>query len=122
MPKTSLVEHPPLIAQSKTLWQHKPVRMPKLEIAGAADGRGRCAIVTTMKDEGPFILEWLAYHRAIGFDDFLVYTNECSDGTDTLLELLQSKGIVQHRDNPYRDMGLKPQHAALQSAEQEDVI
>ncbi|MCJ8336625.1 MAG: glycosyltransferase family 2 protein, partial [Epibacterium sp.] len=122
VPKTSLVEHPPLIAQSKTLWQHKPVRMPKLEIAGAADGRGRCAIVTTMKDEGPFILEWLAYHRAIGFDDFLVYTNECSDGTDTLLELLQSKGIVQHRDNPYRDMGLKPQHAALQSAEQEDVI
>jgi hypothetical protein len=122
VPKTSLIEHPPLIEQSETLWQHKPVRMPNSEITGAVDGRGRCAIVTTMKDEGPFILEWLAYHRAIGFNDFLVYTNDCSDGTDTLLELLQSKGILQHRNNPYRKMGLKPQHAALQSAEHEDLI
>ena len=31
-------------------------------------------IVTTMKNEGPFILEWLAYHRAIGVDDFLINT------------------------------------------------
>ena len=122
VPKTSLIEHPPLVEQSRVFWRKKPVRMPKLKTAGVCDGRRRCAIVTTMKDEGPFILEWLAYHRAIGFDDVLVYTNDCSDGTDAMLELLQSKGIVQHRVNPYRSMGLKPQHAALQSAEQEDLI
>ena len=122
VPKTSLIEHAALVEQSETFWQHKPLRMPKLEISVSKDGRGRCAIVTTMKDEGPFILEWLAYHRAIGFDDFLVYTNDCSDGTDTMLQLLQSKGILQHRDNPYRKMGLKPQHAALQAAEHEDLI
>jgi len=122
VPKTSLIEHPPLLHDSETLWGHNPVRMPELEIDTRAKGRGRCAIVTTMKNEGPFILEWLAYHRAIGFDDIIVYTNDCSDGTDTMLEMLQSKGIVQHRDNKFREMDLKPQHAALQSAEDEDVI
>ncbi|RMD46539.1 MAG: glycosyltransferase family 2 protein [Alphaproteobacteria bacterium] len=75
-----------------------------------------------MKNEGPFILEWIAYHRAIGVTDFLVYTNDCTDGTDTLLSILERKGVVQHRDNPFRSMGLKPQHAALQAAEREAVV
>lgn len=122
VPKTSLIEQPQLLSMAQELWHHDPVRMPELEIEGPTEGRGRCAIVTTMKNEGPFILEWIAHHRAIGFDDILVYTNDCTDGTDTLLELLQSKGIVQHRDNKFRDMDLKPQHAALQSAEEEAVI
>ncbi|WP_289082447.1 glycosyltransferase family 2 protein [uncultured Sulfitobacter sp.] len=122
VPKTSLVEHPPLLEQSVNLWGHDPVRMPEVEIEDIPNKRGRCAIVTTMKNEGPFILEWIAYHRAIGFDDFIVYTNDCTDGTDTMLALLQDKGIVQHRENPYREMNLKPQHAALQAAEEEDII
>jgi len=122
VPKASLIEQPDLLNLSKKTFGYKPSRLPKLKLKNVATGRGRCAIVTTMKNEGPFILEWLAYHRAIGVDDFLVYTNECSDGTDTMLSLLQSKGLLQHRDNPYRDNGLKPQHAALQAAETEPVI
>lgn len=121
-PKTALVEHAPLVQMAHGFWDHAPVRMPKLEVETKTHGRGRCAIVTTMKNEGPFILEWLAYHRAIGFDDFLIYTNDCSDGTDSMLDLLQKKKLVQHRDNPYRQMNLRPQHAALQSAEHEQVV
>ncbi len=75
-----------------------------------------------MKNEGPFILEWLAYHRVIGVEGFLVYTNDCTDGTDTFLDLLQEKGYVQHRDNPFKSTDLKPQHAALQAAENEPTI
>ncbi|MBD3764686.1 MAG: glycosyltransferase family 2 protein [Rhodobacterales bacterium] len=75
-----------------------------------------------MKNEGPFILEWLAYHRMIGVQDFLIYTNDCTDGTDTMLQMLQDKGLVQHRENPFRETGLKPQHAALQAAESEPVM
>jgi len=77
----------------------------------------RVLIVTTMKNEGPFILDWLAYHRAIGVTDFLVYTNDCDDGTDGFLDCLATKGIVEHRDNPFRKMDAKPQHAALRDAE-----
>lgn len=122
VPKTSLVESDALVARAEGYFNHNPVRMPEDKLDKVPKGRGRCAIVTTMKNEGPFILEWLAYHRAIGFDDIIVYTNDCTDGTDTMLDMLQAKGIVQHRDNKFQDMGLKPQHAALQSAEKEKVI
>src|SRR6056297_2494354 len=122
VPKTALIEDDRLLELSKKTFGHKPVRVPDVERRQVQKGRGRRAIVTTMKNEGPFILEWLAYHRAIGFDDFLVYTNDCSDGTDTMLSLLEKKGYVQHRENPYRDMQSKPQHAALKVAEDEAVI
>jgi len=81
----------------------------------------RVMIVTTMKNEGPFILEWLAYHRAIGVTDFLIYTNDCTDGTETMFDLLQARGLVEHRENPFRNTDLKPQHAALQDAETTDM-
>ncbi|MGB8813172.1 MAG: glycosyltransferase family 2 protein, partial [Paracoccaceae bacterium] len=83
-PKTSLIEDAGLLALSETVFGHKPIRPPisraKAAPKAAAAG-GRTAIVTTMKNEGPFILEWIAYHRMIGVDDFLIYTNDCSDGT-----------------------------------------
>ncbi|MDX8348952.1 glycosyltransferase family 2 protein [Cognatiyoonia sp. IB215446] len=120
VPKTSLVEDDVLLVQAKDYFKHDPVRVP--EVAPLEVQNDRSAIVTTMKNEGPFILEWLAYHRAIGFDDFLVYTNDCSDGTDTMLRMLMQKGLVQHRENPYRQMDLRPQHAALQAAEDEPLI
>ena len=100
----------------------KPVRIPEEKLERSKNKTLKTTIVTTMKNEGPFILEWLAYHRVIGVDDFLVYTNDCTDGTDTMLDMLQEKGIVQHRDNPFRDSDLKPQHAALQAADDEPVI
>ncbi len=121
VPKSSLVENSDLKAIAR-VWGAKPVRMPKEKTPSKADQNDSVTIVTTMKNEGPFILEWLAYHRAIGVDNFLVYTNDCDDGTDTLLELLQDKGFVQHRDNRFRETGLKPQHAALASAEKEPLI
>ncbi|MPQ94108.1 glycosyltransferase family 2 protein [Thioclava sp. JE_KL1] len=125
-PKTSLVEDERLLHLSRDIWGFKPVRPPVSKVKDApaqAVEAGRTAIVTTMKNEGPFILEWIAYHRAIGVDDFLVYTNDCTDGTDTMLDLLQAKGYVQHRENPFRTMvDMKPQHAALAAAENEPVI
>ncbi|MCB2132495.1 MAG: glycosyltransferase family 2 protein, partial [Rhodobacteraceae bacterium] len=125
-PKTSLIEDPDLIDLATRAFGHMPVRPPVSEsrsTALPATAAGRTCIITTMKNEGPFILEWLAYHRAIGVDDFLVYTNDCTDGTDRLLDILQARGLVQHRDNPFRSMpGLRPQHAALQAAESEPLF
>jgi hypothetical protein len=120
-PKTALVEDAGLLALSRDVFGHKPVR-PPVSKPRPPTNPDRTAIVTTMKNEGPFILEWLAWHRAIGVTDFLIYTNDCTDGTDTMLDLLQERGIVQHRDNPFRSMDLKPQHAALQAAEAEPVM
>ncbi len=123
-PKTALIEDEGLVALAEVLGA-KPVRPPasKARPASApAHQAGRTAIVTTMKNEGPFILEWIAYHRAIGVEDFLIYTNDCTDGTDTMLQMLERKGLCQWRENPFREMDLKPQHAALQAAEAEPIM
>ena len=48
-----------------------------------------------MKNEAPYIVEWIAYHRAIGVDNFLIYTNDCADSTDEVLGRLMELGIVQ---------------------------
>jgi len=80
-------------------------------------GRERVLVVTSMKNEGPFILEWIAYNLAIGVDHFLVYTNDCADNTDALLDRLAEMGHVTRVPNPYVPGGkVKPQHAALKDA------
>lgn len=56
-------------------------------------------IVCTVKNEGPFILEWLAYHRLIGFNRFVIFSNDCTDGTDAILDTLDAAGLVHHFDN-----------------------
>jgi len=121
VPKSSLIVAPDLIrAITETLGTAPNVPPPREKPADGLKNR-RILAVTTMKDEGPFILEWLAYHRSIGVTDFLVYTNDCSDGTDEMFDLLQRKGLVEHRENPYRQSGLKPQHAAYHDASESDL-
>lgn len=52
-----------------------------------------CAIVKNEKD---YLLEWIAYHRAVGVDYFLIYNNSGhnDDGTTELLDTLDGAGIV----------------------------
>ena len=56
----------------------------------------RILLVATMRNEGPYILEWLAYHRAIGFTDILVCTNDCVDESPALLDRLEQLGQLVH--------------------------
>ncbi len=72
-------------------------------------------IISTMKDEGPFILEWIAYYQSIGFDHFIISTNDCSDGTDKIISRLQDLGIATHIDNP-GPWEIGPQAAAYEKA------
>ncbi len=94
-----------------------PEMAPRALLAGSTGN----VIVGCMKNEAPYILEWVAYHRAIGVDDFLIYTNACDDGTDAILDRLQAMGILQHRDNDGWK-GKSPQQHALNSALKEPVI
>ncbi len=60
----------------------------------------RITSITPMKNEAPFILEWVAYHRLIGVNDILVFSNDCTDGTDLMLERLDEMGLLRHYPNP----------------------
>ena len=72
--------------------------------------------ILTVRNEGAFLIEWLAHHRACGFTDFLVFSNDCDDGTDVMLDRLQTMGWLTHvrNDGPH-DEG--PQWAALKAAD-----
>ncbi|MEO1564156.1 MAG: glycosyltransferase family 2 protein, partial [Pseudomonadota bacterium] len=72
-------------------------------------------IIACMKDEAPYILEWIAFHKSIGVENFLVFSNDCSDGTDRILDRLQELGHLIHHDNSVWQ-GKSPQQAALNRA------
>jgi len=74
-----------------------------------------------MKDEAPYLLEWFAHHLALGFTDILVYTNDCTDGTDEMLIRLEELGLGHHRRNDI-PKGLKPQPSALKHAQHEPLV
>lgn len=71
------------------------------------------AVVTSVKNEGPYIIEWLAHCWAVGFAHVYVYTNDNSDGSDTLLARLhEARALVLI----YNDTGptVSPQRKAYE--------
>ncbi len=58
------------------------------------------ALMSCMRNEGIHILEWLAYHRLIGFGPVVICSNDCDDGSDRLLDLLGTHGQIDHLPNP----------------------
>ena len=76
--------------------------------------------VTCVKNEGPFLLEWIAFHQCIGVTDFLFYSNDCEDGTDTLLDALAELGHLRHLPNPAE--GRNYQMEALKHAKTQNIV
>jgi hypothetical protein len=60
----------------------------------AIQPRRMACVLGSARNEGPYLLEWIAHHRAIGFDHVFIYTNDNSDGSDELLALLARNGIT----------------------------
>lgn len=119
--KADLRENPHLVALMSRAFEGEPLRLPAPPAIPPRPAGGKATVVTAMKNEGPFILDWIAHNRTIGIDRHLVYTNDCEDGTDRLLDLLAEAG-VERRDNPYRETGNVPQHAAFRAAESEAAV
>ena len=65
-------------------------------VAGA---RSKLAVIGSMRNEGLLLLEWISYHRAIGFEKFIIATNDCDDGTDKMLDRLAEIEDVVHIRN-----------------------
>ncbi|MDR2795370.1 MAG: glycosyltransferase family 92 protein [Spirochaetaceae bacterium] len=71
-------------------------------------------IAAIMKNEGPYIKEWIEYHKALGVEKFYLYDNESGDNTkDILNEYIQS-GIVEYHYFPGK--GCKTQIQAYADA------
>lgn len=54
------------------------------------------ALCAIMRNEGRYILEWIAYHRGIGFSPVVIYDNLSDDGTAQLCEPLARAGAIEY--------------------------
>ncbi len=55
----------------------------------------RLTLVTVARDQGPRLVEWLAFHRAAGVRDVVVYDDESRDDTAAILAAHTPLGVVR---------------------------
>lgn len=53
-----------------------------------------------VKNEAPYLPEWLEFHILQGFTKFLIYDNKSTDETALILEPYIKQGLVEHRFYP----------------------
>ncbi|MEZ5779949.1 MAG: glycosyltransferase family 2 protein [Paracoccaceae bacterium] len=72
--------------------------------------------VLTVRNEAAFLIDWFAHHIATGFTGFLVFSNDCEDGTDLMLDRMEEMGVLTHlrNDDPHPQ---GPQWSALKAAD-----
>jgi hypothetical protein len=56
------------------------------------------AIAAPVRSEAPYLLEWIAFHRALGIRAFVLGDNGGDDGTPELLRELHTHGIIIRLD------------------------
>ena len=56
--------------------------------------RKAAAVVGTMRDDGIYVLEWIAHYKELGFERVIIYTNDNADGSEHLLRLLAEHGEI----------------------------
>lgn len=60
------------------------------------DFKHEIAIVSISKNEGPYIREWVEYHKLVGINKFYFYDNESDDETKRVLQPYIDEGIVEY--------------------------
>jgi hypothetical protein len=61
-----------------------------------ASTRGRKVLISSFRNEAPFVLEFVAHHKVLGFDEIIIASNDCTDGTDAILQALDWMGVIHH--------------------------
>ena len=73
------------------------------------------AVVAIMKNEGPYVKEWLDYHILAGVEHFYIYDNESPDNLKEVLQPYINDGLVTYKFYP----GKARQYEAYNEAVQE---
>ncbi|MBV7410136.1 glycosyltransferase family 2 protein [Maritimibacter sp. DP1N21-5] len=82
----------------------------------------RATAVLCVRNEGAFLLEWIAHHLGVGFTDIVVASNDCQDGTDAMLDRLAEVAPVHHirNDGPHDAGGV--QFTALKAMDRHPAV
>jgi hypothetical protein len=81
----------------------------------------RKVLFSTQRNEGPFLLEWVAFHLAIGFEQLIIFSNDCTDGSDRLLDVLQ-RHVPLHHCIQVVQGAAAPQHQAQDTARHQGLL
>jgi hypothetical protein len=82
-------------------------------------GANHSVLVTAVRNEAPFLCEWIAYHKRIGFSRIVVLSNTSDDGTEELLSALAAAGEIAHYHVDPAP-GHSPQYAARITFEEQE--
>ncbi len=58
------------------------------------------SVVAIMKNEGPYLREWIEYHKLVGVEKFYLYNNDSTDNTVEILKPYVKSGLVELIDFP----------------------
>lgn len=64
------------------------------------DFKYELGIVTIAKNEGPYIQEWIEFHKLVGVNRFYFYDNESNDNTRDILDKYIQDSIVKYTKVP----------------------
>lgn len=70
--------------------------MPNRSSEARPSPDGDAVLFTSVRNEAAFLIEWIAFHKVIGFTRMVVYENESDDGTTQLLSALAQNGELEH--------------------------
>lgn len=81
---------------AKYMRAHKPVRRQIQEIAKSHLEKVYLSAACIVKNEGPYIREWIEFHRDVGVDRIFVFDNESEDNTRQILQPYIADGFVKY--------------------------
>ncbi len=73
------------------------------------------AVVSIMKNEAPYVKEWLDYHLLAGVEHFYIFDNESSDNLKEILQPYVDAGIVTYIFYPGKARQYEAYNEAIQS-------
>lgn len=81
----------------------------------------RYTVAATVRNEGPFLLEWLAWQKMLGFDDVLFVYNDCTDHSPELMAKLAAHGLC-HAVEHHPPEGVAPVRSGLDTIHNHPVV
>ncbi|MEZ5685076.1 MAG: glycosyltransferase family 2 protein [Paracoccaceae bacterium] len=76
---------------------------------------GSVTVLTTMKNEAAFLLDWVAHYKALGADHLWIAQNDCADPTPAMIARLEEMGLARgHATRNWSSGGI--QRTALRQA------
>lgn len=81
----------PAIAPTVTTRTATRRRYPPMEKQSPA----RFGVVAIARNEAPYLLEWIAHYRVLGFERITIYDNESNDASWRILTPLAKAGVIE---------------------------